>query len=110
MKKFTFTLIALLLSVASFATAPITGVTSVCAAGDTTRLADATPGGVWSSSNTSVATITSAGIALGIMAGTTTITYDVSGVYATTTLTVLPIPAPISGLPGTLCVGSPVTI
>ena len=57
--------------------ASITGTTSVCA-GSTTSLSSATTGGTWSSSNTSVATISSAGLVTGLTSGTTTITYTVT--------------------------------
>jgi len=49
---------------------PITGITSVCA-GDSTALNDITPGGVWGSSNTSVARAgTGTGVVTGVTAGT----------------------------------------
>ena len=59
------------------APAAITGTTTVCA-GSTTALADATAGGVWSSSSASVATVSGAGVVTGVSAGTTTIFYTVS--------------------------------
>lgn len=52
----------------------ITGPASVCT-GTTINLADATPGGTWSSSNNSIATISSAGVVTGVAAGTVTISY-----------------------------------
>ena len=55
---------------------PITGVTTVCA-GSTTTLSDATSGGTWSSSNTSVATINQNGVVTGISQGSSTITYSI---------------------------------
>src|SRR5690349_5995567 len=42
----------------------ITGTTSVCS-GSTTTLSDATPGGVWSSNNTGVATVNASGVVTG---------------------------------------------
>jgi hypothetical protein len=57
-------------------------------------------GGAWSSSNPSVATISSTGVVTGVAAGTTTISYAVSGcgptVYATYVVTVTT-PSGISG-------------
>ena len=78
--------------------AAITGTTTVCQ-GLTTALADATTGGTWSSSNTSVATVNSAtGLVGGVSNGTTTITYDNAGCgTATTTVTGRTAPAAISG-------------
>ena len=108
MKKIHLTLLALLLSFASFATAIITGPTSVCA-GSTILLADATPGGTWSSSDPSVLTITSGGSATGLLPGVAVITYDVSGVDATLTVTVDALPAPITGS-GSICVGGTTTL
>jgi alpha-tubulin suppressor-like RCC1 family protein len=57
--------------------AAISGVLSVCT-GSVTELTNATPGGVWSSDNTGVATINSYGIVSGIAAGTATISYAVT--------------------------------
>ncbi|NDC40531.1 MAG: hypothetical protein EBZ77_03125, partial [Chitinophagia bacterium] len=57
--------------------AAITGTTSVTV-GSTTPLADATPGGTWSSSATGVATVSSTGVVTGVSAGTAIITYVLS--------------------------------
>ena len=59
------------------APASITGTTTVCA-GSTTALADVTAGGIWSSSSTSVATVSGSGVITGVAPGTTTIYYTVS--------------------------------
>ncbi|HVU15368.1 MAG TPA: DUF4082 domain-containing protein [Candidatus Didemnitutus sp.] len=50
----------------------------------------------WASSNTSKATITSAGVATGVAAGTSTITATLGGNSGSTTLTVLPPPLSIT--------------
>lgn len=55
----------------------ITGGTTV-APGATLQLASATMGGIWSSSNTAVATISETGIVTPVTAGVTTITYTVT--------------------------------
>lgn len=91
------------------APAGITGVPVVCE-GNTTTLANATYGGIWISSNTSVAeVVTPAGIIGGISAGTATLTYVMpNGCYKTAGVTVNPVPGPISG-PTTLCSGQTVT-
>ena len=76
---------------------PIGGTMNVCV-NATTSLTDATAGGVWSSSNTSVATISSTGTVTGITAGTATISYTLgSGCSATTVVTVNPLPGAILG-------------
>lgn len=82
---------------------PITGSTSICT---TTTLSNATPGGTWTSSNPSIATIgLTSGIVTGLAPGTVTITYTTtSGCTTTTTLTVNPL-VPITGVP-TVCTGS----
>jgi uncharacterized protein YjdB len=69
--------------------APITGPSSVPVSGYIT-LTDATPGGTWSSSNPSVATIgPSTGVVTGVSLGTTTISYCLpSGCCVTRTITV----------------------
>ncbi len=86
----------------------ITGATTVMA-GSIITLSNATPGGVWTSSNTSVATIGSlTGIATGVAAGTCTISYNISGCYVYATLTV----TAISSITGTssVCAGSSITL
>ncbi len=71
----------------------ITGTTSVCEAGATTTLSDATPGGTWTTSNAAIASVNSAsGVVTGVTAGATTITYTVAGCYNTTTVTVRALP------------------
>ena len=90
---------------------PITGNTSICL-GTTTSLSDITAGGTWSSSNVSVATVSSTGIVTGssINAGTATITFTLpGGCIALTTVTVNPYPAPITG-PTQVCLGSTITL
>lgn len=77
----------------------ISGTTSVCQ-GQTTNLVDIYPGGTWQSSNSAIATIGSTtGLVTGVSAGTATMSYILTstGCRATTTFTVLPLPAAISG-------------
>jgi hypothetical protein len=57
--------------------AAITGTTTVCV-NQYTPLSDATAGGVWASSNTSVATVNNFGLVKGVSAGTANITYTVT--------------------------------
>ena len=69
---------------------PIIGVDTFCM-GYSTNLSDVTPGGVWGSSNTSIATVGfTTGVVNGIAAGTTTITYTdtVTSCYATLLYTI----------------------
>ncbi len=87
----------------------ITGPSTVCV-GNTITLSDPTPGGVWSSTITSVATVSGAGVVLGVGGGTTTISYTVSNACgsAAATATVTAVPAgvsPITG-PSTVCAGT----
>ncbi len=85
----------------------ITGVTSICEGG-TTSLADATPGGTWSSSNISVATIGTSGIATSLAAGSTTISYTLStGCKSTVLLSIDPRPV-ITGI-SSICVSGTTT-
>ncbi len=89
--------------------AAIAGVTSVCV-GSTTTLTDATTGGSWSSSNTTLASISGSGVVTGNSAGTPTITYALpTGCIATTPVTVNPLPASITGIT-TVCEGATVTL
>ncbi len=64
----------------------ITGTTTICA-GATATLSDATTGGTWSSSATSVATISASGVVTGISAGTATISYTVTNSCGSTSRT-----------------------
>ncbi len=91
--------------------AAISGTASVCM-GATTTLSNATSGGVWTSSNTAVATI-SAGVVTPVSAGTATISYGVTNgcgtTYTTQVVTVNALPAAISGTT-TLCQGTTTTL
>ena len=66
--------------------APLSGALKV-SVGCTTPLSDLTPGGTWSSSNTSVATVNTTGIVSGIATGTATISYSVSNSCGTSVAT-----------------------
>jgi len=88
--------------------AAIGGGTSTVCTGSTTTLTNSTSGGVWSSSNTAVGTVSTSGVVRGISPGITTISYAVSNacgtVYATKDVTVTTTPAAISGVSST-CAG-----
>jgi large repetitive protein len=66
----------------------ITGTANACI-GDTSALTGTPSGGTWSSSNTSVATVSNAGVVSAIAAGTATITYGVSNSCGTTNNTLI---------------------
>ncbi len=89
--------------------ASITGVANVCP-GATTSLSHAVSGGVWSSSNTSIATVSdSTGVVTGVNTGTTIITYTLpNGCFKTVSFTVKAAPVDITGL-SAVCVGSSIT-
>lgn len=91
--------------------AAISGTASVCM-GATTTLTSATSGGVWTSSNTGIATVSS-GVVTPVSAGTATISYGVTNgcgtVYATQAVTVDALPGSISGTT-TLCQGATTTL
>ncbi len=94
--------------------AAITGGSSVCT-GTNTTLADGTSGGTWTSSNTSLATVSSSGIVRGVAGGSVTITYTVTNVcganFATKAMTVIATPTSgvISGS-STVCTSSTTTL
>ncbi len=73
----------------------IGGSSSTCA-GSNITLTNSTAGGIWSSTHTSIATVSSTGILSGIMAGTTTISYTVTNgcgtLAATRVVTVIALP------------------
>jgi bacillolysin len=92
-------------------TANITGtVTSLCT-GQTTTLTDATAGGVWSSSNAAIASVSTGGVVTAIATGVVTISYSVTNIcgtaIATYTLTVNA-PTALTPIAGslTVCEGS----
>ena len=86
----------------------IVGSSTVCA-NTGTLLTDSVAGGIWSSSATGFASISGIGYVTGASAGTTTISYQLgTGCYATKSITVLPIPANITG-DSTVCSGSTIT-
>ena len=78
---------SLVVTVNATSPAGITGPGNVCAGSSITQN-DATPSGAWSCSPGSVATIGTTGILSGIAAGTATVTYEVAGCMATTTVVV----------------------
>jgi uncharacterized protein YjdB len=84
---------------------PVTGSHTVCQR-QTTILADATPGGTWSSSSTTLATVNPVtGEVTGVNPGAVTINYLLStGCKATYSMTVLAAPKPITGT-DYVCVG-----
>ena len=88
----------------------ILGLTSLCV-GNTTTLTDPLTGGVWISSNTTVATIVGAtGLVTGVSAGTADITYTTTGgCFVTTTIIVNPLPAAITGITS-VCQGGTTTL
>ena len=80
----------------------ITPATASVCAGSTTNLTDATAGGVWSSTNAPVGTVSTTGVVTGITAGTTTISYTTGTCAATAVVTVYAVPTAILGT-ATLC-------
>jgi len=78
---------------------PITGTTSVCEAGSSTTLSDASGTGSWSASNGNATIDPVTGLVTGVTAGTDIISYTfpVTHCYVTATLTVNALPSPISG-------------
>lgn len=93
----------------------IAGPIEVCI-GNTITLSNTSGGGVWSSTNTTVANVNSStGVVSGVSAGTAIISYDITGAgcvgTATTTITVsgLPVVSAISG-PSNVCEGSTISL
>lgn len=86
----------------------ITGGNSVCV-GSTLALSDATAGGVWSSSNTALATVSATGVVTGVAVGSPTITYTQGGCNTTLAITVGSSLGTISGTT-TFCVTSSTTL
>ena len=73
--------------------AAISGSNKVCI-GSTITLSDVTPGGVWTSSNSAVAPVSSTGVVTGVTVGTATISYSPAvGCNVQVTITVNPLPS-----------------
>jgi Zn-dependent metalloprotease len=94
--------------------APISGGTAVCT-GQTLTLTDITPGGVWSSGDPTVVSVSSTGVVSGLMAGVGTISYTTTNACGSATaLTFITASAPISvamiGGTTTLCQGQTSTL
>ncbi len=93
----------------------ITGASSVCQGAQVT-LADGTPGGTWSSSDNTVASINASGIVTGITAGTADISYTVTSAcgtaVATYPVTVNPLPATPAAITGasSVCLSANTTL
>jgi uncharacterized protein YjdB len=81
----------------------ISGITTICVGGSTT-LTNEVSGGVFSSSNSLVATTTMGGTVTGVAAGTATISYSMGGCRVTTMVSVTAAPA-ITGT-AAACVGA----
>ncbi len=81
------------------APAAISGTPPTLCVGYTTTLTDATSGGVWTSGNTSIATVGSTtGLVTGVGAGSTLISYTTAGCNPVTmSVTINPSPTAISG-------------
>ncbi|MBX2904615.1 MAG: gliding motility-associated C-terminal domain-containing protein [Taibaiella sp.] len=86
----------------------ITGTTTICA-GDSSLLADASPGGVWSSGG-AAATVSSTGMTTGVSAGTAAISYSVTNSCGTdqaiAIMTINGVPGAISGNVATCAAGT----
>ncbi len=87
--------------------AAITGTQNVCV-GQTVMLHDATTAGVWTSSSTTLATVTNGGVVTGVGQGTVTISYTTSSCYSTAVVTVNPL-ASIAGVTN-MCAGATTTL
>lgn len=70
----------------------IVGAINICQ-GITSAYSDSITGGTWISSNTSIATVSSAGILTGVTTGTVTLSYAVVGCPTTKNITINPTPA-----------------
>ena len=93
----------------------ITGDSILCA-GKTTTLSDTTLGGVWLSTNTSIATIDANGVVTAVAPGMDTIRYIVTNtngctdsVFISFAVKAQPVAAPITG-PNSVCAGKNITL
>ena len=93
----------------------ISGATTTVCALSSITLTDAASGGVWSSSDTTLATVDASGIVTGVSFGSPVISYSVTNSCGTASATVMvnvnptPIVTPITG-PSHICLGNTVTL
>jgi len=90
---------------------PITPAgTLVMCEGTTSSLGNSVAGGTWSSSNPTVASVSTSGLVTAVTGGTATISYTVaSGCYVTKAVTVNPVPTGITGS-SFVCLGTNITL
>jgi uncharacterized protein YjdB len=86
----------------------ISGPSAVCM-GSNVRLTDGTPGGVWSSATSGVATVDAYGNLYGSTAGADVVTYNLLGCTQSTNITVNPLPSAITGVMSA-CAGTTTTL
>jgi uncharacterized protein YjdB len=88
----------------------ISGMKPLCT-GQTLTLTESKPGGIWSSSNTNIATVSPSGTVTGVNGGLVTISYTLATpcatVYAIASITVVNSPAPITGSSIVCVAGTP---
>jgi len=88
--------------------AAISGVSNVCV-GSAITLIDGTSGGVWTTSDATLASVTG-GVVTGIGQGTPAITYTLpAGCYKTKSITVNPLPSAIEGA-ASVCIGATISL
>jgi len=87
---------------------PITGSTFICP-GNIVALSNSLPGGTWSCSPVSVATVSPVGVVSAITAGTAIVTYTTVCNAVTIVVTVNPVPGPITGNTP-VCPGNTITL
>lgn len=93
----------------------ITGASTLCQR-DSTLLVDTAAGGTWSTSNASIATVSSIGRVYGVAGGSVVISYSYvnacGAVHATQNMTINPLPNPgtITGPAGVCSIGSTITL
>ncbi|MFI5196568.1 MAG: Ig-like domain-containing protein [Chitinophagales bacterium] len=90
-------------------TVPIAGIADVCT-GSAIMLSDITSGGVWSSNNTLVATVSGTGVVSGIAAGSAAISYTAGGCSVNIPVTVNPSGAGTITGRDSVCIGTGNTI
>ncbi len=102
-------------TVMKFSTIPVAAISgdSTLCVGANASLSDVTAAGTWTSSDPGVVTVTpGTGILTGLIAGTATITYSVSGSTATMGVTVYPLPSAGSIMSGSsvVCADSAIVL
>ena len=86
----------------------VSAASTVCVG--STSIVSPTAGGTWVSNNTGLATVTNAGVVTGVATGSTTFTFTQTANSCTNTTSLVAVNRPAVTAPGSVCIGSTITL